>query len=96
MKKTNKWLKIKKELIKEFDEMGIRTCELKLDGRCTHSIYLTLAHTKKRRNITTEADLRRVVLACQHCHEIIEYKSQELFGMTMTEYLDQVIEKRNE
>lgn len=97
-KKTSKvevWDKVRTdEIIPQFELWGIRYCELKFEDRCVTYMYLGFAHTKKRRNITTPEDLRRVVLACQPCHDIVEYHCKEYTGMDMTEYLDGVIANR--
>ncbi len=81
------------EIIPQFERWGIYSCEIRKDG-CLPTMYLGFAHTKKRREITTPEDLRRVVLACQPCHHIVEYKCMEVTGKTMTEYLDEIIESR--
>lgn len=98
-KKTSKqevWYNVMhNEIVPQFELWGITWCELNLDG-CVKTSYLGFAHTKKRRNITTPEDLRRVVLACQSCHHIVEYQCVAKTGKTMTEYLDEVIERRRE
>lgn len=94
--KTEVWYRVMhEEIIPQFDKWGIRVCEIKTDY-CKQTMYLGFAHTKKRRDIHTPEDLRRVVLACQPCHEIVEYKCQATYGVSMTEYLDRIIQKRNE
>lgn len=67
-KKTLAWNKAREELKKEFQAMGITTCEIKFDG-CWRDNALSFAHTRKRRNVI---DLKRVVLACIPCHDIVE------------------------
>lgn len=95
--KNREWQRVRdNELVPQFQEWGITTCELKIPNHCTNSMYLGFAHTKKRRNIYTTDDLRRVVLACSGCHSVVEYRCQEFFGMSMTEYLETIIERRNE
>lgn len=92
LSKVQIWNRIRKQLKKDFEEMGITTCELRLDG-CTHNRFLGFAHTKKRRDVT---DLRRVVLACQNCHEKVEYCSFRWTGKNMEDYLEGIMAKRNE
>lgn len=93
-KKKNKqgeWYNIMhNEIVPQFNKWGIYSCELRLSG-CILTLYLGFAHTKKRRNIINDEDMRRVVLACQPCHERVEYHSVENTGKTMTDYLEGVI-----
>jgi hypothetical protein len=65
---------LRKILYAELAEKGITSCELK--GRfaeCTGNLFLSLAHSKKRRDIKTEADMREVILCCCSEHQVIEY-----------------------
>lgn len=95
--KVDEWYKVMhSEIIPQFQRWGITTCEIKLSVHCRLTNYLTFAHTKKRRKITTPEDLRRVVLACQPCHEVVEYSCIDVTGKTMQEYLDEIIENREE
>lgn len=89
-KKTRDWDKARKELKREFEEMGITTCEIRLQG-CLNNYNLSFAHTKKRRYVT---DLKRVVLSCINCHQKIEYASKQWSGLSMEEYLEDVIKGR--
>ena len=81
------------EILPQFEKWGITSCEIKLD-RCVQTMYLGFAHTKKRKDIYTSDDLRRVVLACQSCHEVVEYHCMENTGKTMTDYLENIIQIR--
>ena len=90
LSKVQVWNRIRKQLKKDFEEMGITECELRLEG-CTHKNFLGFAHTKKRRNVT---DLKRVVLACSNCHDKVEYASVRWTGKKMEEYLEEVIKLR--
>jgi len=90
--KVQKWNKIRKELVKEFEEKGIVSCEIGLEN-CTRTRFLGFAHTKKRRDVT---DLRRVVLACQPCHEKVEYCCFRWTGKNMEDYLEDIISNRKE
>jgi len=95
-KKTKEWEKVRKtELIPQFESWGITSCEIHLEGVCWNSNALGFAHTKKRRDIKTPEDLREVVLACNPCHDIIEYHCQEYFGVDMLTFLRGIIERRH-
>lgn len=83
------------EILPQFEKWGITTCEIKSE-KCTNTTYLGFAHTKKRRDITTPEQLRRVVLACQPCHEVVEYHCKNVFGMTMEAFLEIIIKNRQE
>jgi len=91
-KKSEEWYKVRKELVKEFYEKGITSCEIGLLG-CTKTLYLGFAHTKKRRYVT---DLKRVVLACHSCHHKVEYFCKENTGKNMEAYLEGIIKNRNQ
>ena len=84
------WSRIQKELVEDFRKAGIKSCEIKL-GCCTKNWLLGFAHTKKRRYIT---DIKRVVLACQPCHEQVEYFCKKITGKTMEEFLELIINAR--
>lgn len=89
-KKTKEWDKAKVELKKEFQEMGITSCEIRLPD-CTNSYMLGWAHTRKRRFVT---DIKRVVLACQNCHQKVEYECEKWTSKDMETYLEEIIQKR--
>jgi len=74
-KKGKAWDKAKKDVDAEAVEAGAMSCELRYPG-CTGSMFLTRAHSKKRRNITSEEELRECIMACVSCHEIIERKPE--------------------
>lgn len=84
---------VQNELIPQFEKWEITTCELNFYN-CVKNRYLGFAHTKKRRYIETPEDLRRVVLACQPCHHVVEYLCVQTTGKTMTNYLEGVIQQR--
>ena len=85
-KKTKEWNKVRAELKTEFENMGITTCEIRHKG-CWKNNALGFAHTKKRRYVT---DLKRVVLACNPCHDWVENSGE----VKMEEYLEQIIHDR--
>lgn len=92
--KQAEWYKVMHgELIPQFQEWGITSCEIGFDS-CTKMTYLGFAHTKKRRFISSDEDLRRVVLACQPCHSTVEYFCKEKTGQDMTIFLEGIISKR--
>jgi hypothetical protein len=74
-KKTKAWEKVRRSLKLEFVGMGIQTCELRLPG-CAFDNLLGFAHALKRRNIHTDQDMRRVILACNICHDILEVQGE--------------------
>ena len=88
-KKTKAWDEAREELKKEFEEMGITECEIRLKG-CRKNNFLSFAHIDKRKNLSKE-DLKEVVLACVPCHNIVEFK----WGREkMKEFLMSIIKNR--
>lgn len=85
-KKTKAWEQARKELKDEFFKKGITTCELRMPG-CWFNNALSFAHTRKRRNMD---DIKRVVLACIPCHQIVEAWPES----KMEEYLENIIKNR--
>jgi hypothetical protein len=69
-KRTEAWEKARAVLKGRFEAAGIITCELRFQG-CWYDNGLGFAHTKKRRHLEG-GDLYRVVLACNHCHDLVE------------------------
>lgn len=93
--KQQKWYKVMhEEIVPQFEKWDIKYCEINFSEVCRIYTYLGFAHTKKRRNISNDEDLRRVVLACQPCHEIVEYNCINRTGKKMTDYLEDIIKKR--
>lgn len=87
--KQNAWKQLRKELFEELASLGISSCELMLP-ECTGRLMLTLAHSKKRRKIKTDAELREVIVACSSCHYKIEYLPEnEMYSIVL-----KVIENR--
>ncbi len=74
-RKTKEWQAVWRELKPRFERAQIVHCELKFED-CTDRLYLTPAHSLKRRNITTSEQLREVIIACAHCHSVIEMKKE--------------------
>ena len=92
--RSAKWSRVRAKLKKQFEEWGITSCEIGLVD-CQQGMFLGFAHTRKRRWITTEEQLREVVLACQNCHTKIEYFSVKWTGQNMYDFLSEIIRNRN-
>lgn len=76
-KKSKEWSKARKELLEDLEILGIeKTCEVVYDG-CLGSMFLTLAHSLRRRKIETEDELKQVIYACSQCHEKLDALPQE-------------------
>ncbi len=84
------WDKIRANLKPKFADAGITSCELSLPG-CKQGLFLSFAHSKKRRDIYTQEDMEKVILTCQSCHHFIEVLgNRKIF--TMEEIVERVIE----
>lgn len=79
-----------KELHAEWQSKGINSCEFGYDG-CMRTFGNSLAHSKKRRFITTREDYWEVGLACQKCHE---YLDNVLSHEDMEAEVKRIIERR--
>ena len=68
-----------RKLKKIYEEKGITTCELRLEG-CANNWALGFAHRHKRRwyyGIEEQLhSFEETVLACSPCHEKIEYDAE--------------------
>lgn len=64
------------------------SCEIRGFG-CAQDNYLGFAHTKKRRNVITEADLLDVVLACNPCHDAVEALGEDEMGRILRGIIDE-------
>jgi hypothetical protein len=77
---------VSKKLKNIYQDKEITTCELRLPG-CKNYMFLGFAHRHKRRwykgkDPSLLDDFNQTVLACQPCHEKIEYDkelTQEMF-----------------
>lgn len=90
--KTKGWDKALRELKAQFLGWGIIHCELRYPG-CRLGITLGFAHALKRSQhpeMYKNADLKRVCLSCNHCHDIIERK----LPAEMERIVDRVVELR--
>lgn len=72
MGKGEIWTKQRKKLKVEYEDKGITTCELRLEG-CWNDNALGFAHRYKRSDPRCEHDFNGTVLACNPCHQKIEY-----------------------
>lgn len=92
-RKTIAWEdKARPELKKQFLEWGIVHCELRYRG-CRINDALGFAHAVKRSQhpeMYRTEDLKRVCLACNHCHNILERK----LPAEMERIVNRVIELR--
>ena len=75
--KVEEWNRIRAELTKQFNLIGITRCELKLEG-CVGTFGLAFAHSLKRGKIPKDEPLRteklmEVARLCIYCHNVIEY-----------------------
>lgn len=84
-KKTKASNKANVDMKKECQRLGIFICELQFEG-CWRDPG-GFAHSLKRRNITTPEQLREAVLACNHCHDIIERWTEKEMGDLVRERL---------
>ena len=89
-KKTKEWNNARIDLKKEFTAMGIIACELKFQPVCWGNNALSFAHLDKRRYLTKE-DLKKAVLACIPCHDVVEKMSRE----EMRKLLQNIIDDRH-
>ncbi len=71
-KKADQWEKTRADLIVRFEQAGITRCEMQGPG-CFRNNFLSFAHSKKRRYITSQDELEEVALLCQKCHHRAEY-----------------------
>jgi hypothetical protein len=73
-RKTKAWDRARAKLKTVFKAQGVTRCELGFSG-CWRGNGLGFAHSLKRRNIRGE-QITEVVLACVHCHEVLECLSE--------------------
>lgn len=74
------WAAAKKEIKKRFSEARIYRCELRYEG-CTDTLFLTYAHSLRRRRIETKEQMEQVILACQPDHARLDaQKEQETYA----------------
>lgn len=74
-KKTVAWEEGRAQLKTIFKDNDITKCEIKT-SKCVSGNFLGFAHTRRRNTLTPEQtiDPHFVVLACNPCHEIVDFK----------------------
>lgn len=94
---SKQWARVRdREVVPQFKRWGINNCEITFPHDCTGLAFAGFAHSKKARDVKTYEDLVEVILACGNGHHQIEYFCKENTGMTMTEYVKEVIKNRTE
>ena len=91
-KKTRNWENARVVLKKMFEAWEITRCEIKLEG-CFNDDFLGFAHTERRNNLNQE-DVRspnKVVLACQSCHDKVDFRMDRKEAKLL---LEGIIKKR--
>lgn len=89
-KKSKQWIEARKEVVEHFEQIGLPiVCEAQLEG-CTRTMFLTFAHSRKRRNIESAEQLKEIALLCSTCHSIVDRWKPE----NTEYYIKQLIEKR--
>lgn len=79
-KRTLKRRAMNRRIDADLKARGIETCEIRIPGVCVRSILLSHAHSKKSRNIITDADWLEAALCCIPCHEKIELLKENEMG----------------
>lgn len=107
--KEEEWTAIREELKTRFTNVGIISCEVKLEG-CIKSHNFgfgwTFAHSLKRDKIPSEKDdpetrkilMRFVIYACVSCHSMLESRGNKKLpdgSPTMKEIIEIIIAKRD-
>lgn len=87
-KRTKKRIAANKILKERFTEWGIFYCELRYEGCWGQG--QGFAHSKKSRFLITDQDFLEVALACNSCHNILEYSGHQ----NMYEVIVDTIKKR--
>ncbi|HZX13025.1 MAG: hypothetical protein UV58_C0013G0014 [Candidatus Wolfebacteria bacterium GW2011_GWC1_43_10] len=72
MGKVEIWTKQRRKLKIEYEKRGITTCELRFPG-CWFDNALGFAHRYKRSDPRCEHTFKGTILACNPCHDKIEY-----------------------
>lgn len=75
LKKTREWERERAKLKIEYEEKGIISCEIRLSG-CMVNNFLSFAHRYKRNDPRCEHTFEGTLLACQNCHNLIEYNRE--------------------
>lgn len=99
-RKTKDWNNAKRKLKVAFQNVGLTHCEVgvylmqfaehrEVMYRHRHRFALSWAHGDKRRNLVGDELVTLVALACQDCHNYIEYRDD------MREIIEAVIASRS-
>lgn len=88
-KKSKRWIAVRRRLKVKFEALGITSCELRYEG-CAGDTMLGFAHGRKRRHLKGDELETLVVLACNNCHDAIEYLEPE----RMLEIVERTIQQR--
>lgn len=71
-KKSKEWSVVRKEVLEYFESIGLpQVCELQYEN-CLGGMFLTLAHSKRRRKIENAEQLKELIYACSKCHELLD------------------------
>ncbi len=84
-RKGREWAATRARLKVQFEAAGIMRCEI-----CGGRFALGFAHRKKRRNVTTQAELEIVALLCNADHTALEMLPEAEMG----ERIDAIIASR--
>jgi hypothetical protein len=88
-KRSKQWIAVRRRLKEAFEALGITSCELRYEG-CRVNGMLGFAHGRKRRHLKGDELETLVVLACNPCHDNIEYLGPE----RMLEIVERTIQQR--
>lgn len=88
-KKSKQWIVVRRRLKIEFEAIGITSCELRYEG-CAGDTMLGFAHGRKRRHLKGDELEMLTILACNNCHDKIEYLGPE----RMLEIVERTIQQR--
>jgi hypothetical protein len=89
-KKTRRWMSVRAKLKRKFEAMGVTRCEFNFTEHCTPDNFLSFAHSKKRVDCKTDADMEEVGLACFSCHSVLdEHMTHEEMYKAVTNVIKQ-------
>lgn len=77
-RKGKEWAATRAKLKVRFQRAGVTRCE-----HCGTDNGLGFAHRRKRRNITTQAELETVALLCNEFHDWLEALPEEKMGRSI-------------
>lgn len=70
-----KWEDVRPLIKEKFREASITRCELRWEG-CQDTVFLTFAHSLRRRRIMTKEQMEETCLFCQHCHSLADAQKE--------------------